>query len=128
MKEQDELASVPNSATATVQLRPSVWQRLKAFGLRRLFLACLGIGAGIGVGAVTVAFCVAWLTSRPIPLRDWPSLEIESAGLKAKLKTDWNESVRYQLVVRPRSDDLKASFDDKVRTHRDSISFTNALV
>ena len=44
--------------------------------------------------------------------------------MKAKLKTDWNDSVRYQLVVTPRSDDLKAAFDDKVRLHRDSISFT----
>jgi hypothetical protein len=32
--------------------------------------------------------------------------------------------VRYQLVVSPRSDDLKAAFDNAVRSHRDSISFT----
>lgn len=32
--------------------------------------------------------------------------------------------MRYQLVVTPRSSDLKNAFDNAVRTHRDSISFT----
>ena len=57
---------------------------------------------------------MVWITSRPIPAREWPRLEVEGAGVRAKLKTDWNDSVRYQLVVTPRSDDLKTAFDNAV--------------
>lgn len=61
---------------------------------------------------------------RPIPARDWPRLEVEGAGLQAELRTDGNHSVRYQLVVTPRSNNLKPAFGDAVRSHSDSISFT----
>jgi len=112
------------SVSLATQPRSSKWQRLKSFGLKKLFLVCIGIGAGLGIGIVAIVASVVWITSRPIPAREWPRLEVEGAGLRAKLKTDWNDSVRYQLVVTPRSDDLKTAFDSTVRTHRDSISFT----
>ncbi len=124
MEESGEVQSVSQSATSNVQPRLSIWLRLKSFGLKKLFLICLGIGAGLGIGGGATVASVIWLTSRPMPARDWPRLEIEGVGLRAKLRTDWNDSVRYQLVVRPRSDDLKAAFDEAVRSHRDSISFT----
>lgn len=105
-----------------------MWQRLGGFGLKKLFLVCVGIGAGLGIGIVaTIASVIAfdaWLTSRPIPARDWPHLEVEGAGLKAKLRTDWHNFVRYQLVVTPRTHDLEVAFDHAVQSHRDSISFT----
>lgn len=116
MGEAGENGSLPNPP------HTSVWQRLRGFGLRKLFLVCLGLGAGLGIGIVATGASIIWVTSRPIPAREWP--EIEGAGLRAKLKTDWNESVRYQLVVRPRSSDLKSAFDNAVRSHRDSILFT----
>jgi hypothetical protein len=100
----------------------SRWQRLKGLGFKKLFLVCVGIGAGLGIGIIATVASVVWITSRPIPAREWP--EVEGAGLRAKLKTDWNDSVRYQLVVTPRSSDLKTAFDNAVRTHRDSIAFT----
>ena len=115
--------SIPAPVTAN-GARLSIWERLKAIGLKRLFLTCMGIGVGLGIGVVATVASVVWLTSRPIPARDWPRVEVESVGLKARLRTDWNDSVRYQLVVTPRSDNLKAAFDDIVRLHRDSISFT----
>jgi hypothetical protein len=118
MEEVGETVSSPK------QVHTSLWQRLKGYSLKKLFLLCLGVGAGLGVAIVATVASVVWITSRPIPARDWPQPEIEGAGLKAKLKTDWNDSVRYQLVVRPRSDDLKTAFENVVRTHRDSISFT----
>jgi len=124
MEEPGEVQRVPTPVPTNVQARLSIWQRLKGFGIKKLFLMCVGIGAGLGIGVVATVASFAWLTSRPIPARDWPLLEVEGAGLKAKPKTDWNESVRYQLVVTPRSDDLKAAFDDAVQSHRHSISFT----
>jgi len=127
MEKRSEVQSVLAPVTSNVQSRLSIWQRLKSFGLKKLFLICVGIGAGLGIGVVAAIASVVWLTSRPIPARDWPRLEVEGAGLKAKLKTDWNDSLRYQLVVTPRSDDLKVAFDDAVRSRRDSISFTVLL-
>ena len=123
MEDRDVAQIDPTSAT-DAQPRLSRWQRLKNLGLKKLFLVCVGIGAGLGIGVVATFASVVWLTSRPIPARDWPRLEVEGAGLKATLKTDWNDDVRYQLVVTPRSDDLQAAFDNAVRSHRDSISFT----
>jgi hypothetical protein len=124
MEEGGEIQSVLPPVATNVQPRLSSWQRLKGFGIKKLFFICMGIGLGLGIGIVATVASVLWLTSRPVPARDWPRLEVEGAGLKAKLKTDWNEAVRYQLVVTPRSDDLKAAFDDAVQSHRDSISFT----
>lgn len=95
--------------------------------LKRLFLISAGVGLGLGVGIVATVASVAWFNSRPIPTHDWTQLEIKGAGLRAKLKTDWDGAVRYQLVVTPRSDELKSAFDNAVRTHRDSISFTILL-
>jgi len=114
----------PTPVAASGQPHVSIMRRLKSLSLKKLFLAFVGIGAGFGVALVATFGSIAWFTSRPIPARDWPRLDVEGAGLKAKLRTDWNDSVRYQLVVTPRSDDLKALFDDAVRSHRDSISFT----
>ncbi len=118
MEGEVEAVSLPKQPHA------SIWQRLRSFSLKKLFLVCLGIGAGLGFGIVATVASISWVTSRPMPAREWPPLEGESAGLTAKLKTDWNDSVRYQLVVTPRSSDLKNAFDNAVRTHRDSISFT----
>ena len=100
---------------ATVEAQPR-----KNFGLKKLFLVSVAIGAGLGVGIVATVASVRWLTSRPIPTRvgiqssgspiptwelspleiqsagspiptrEWPPLEIQSAGLRAKLKTDWD--------------------------------------
>src|ERR1700692_4288564 len=95
--------------------------------LKRLFLISVGGGSGLGVGIVAIVAIVVWFNSRPIPQHDWTRVAIEGAGLQAKLKTDWDGSVRYQLVVTPRSDDLKSAFENAVRTHRDSISFTILL-
>ena len=114
----------PTPVAASGQPHVSIMRRLKSLSLKKLFLAFVGIGAGFGVALVATFGSIAWFASRPIPARDWPRLNVEGAGLKAKLRTDWNDSVRYQLVVTPRSDDLKAVFDDAVRSHRDSISFT----
>ncbi len=114
----------PALAPANAQRRLSVWQRLKGSSLKRLFIAGVGLGVGLGIGIVATVASVGWVTSRPIPVREWPTLDVSGAGLKAKLKTDWNDSVRYQLVVTPRSDDLKTAFDGAIRTHRDSIFFT----
>lgn len=128
MEEPGEDRIVP--PPTDVQSRVSIWQRLKRLGLKKLLLICVGIGAGLGIGVIATIASVVWLTSRstpalePIPARDWPPVVIEGAGLRAKITTDWNDSVRYQLVVTPRSDDLKAAFNDAVQSHRDSISFT----
>jgi len=125
----DELG-VPRPVTSEVQSRLSIGQRIKGFGLKRLLVACVGIGVGLGIGIIATVASIVWLTSRPtptpepIPARDWPQLDVEGAGLRAKLKTDWNDSVRLQLLVTPRSDDLRAAFNDAVQSHRDSISFT----
>lgn len=124
MEEPGEAQSVPVPVTTNVQPHLSIWLRLKGFGLKKIFLICVGIGTGLGIGVVVTVASVVWLTSRSIPARDWPPLEVQGAGLRAKLRTDWNDSVRYQLVVTPRSSDLEAAFDDTVRSHRDSISFT----
>lgn len=124
MEETGDRQTVPPPVSTYVQPRLSVWKKLKGFGLKKLFLICMGIGAGLGIGIVATVASVVWLTSRPMPPREWPRLEVQGVGLTAKLKTDWNDSLRYQLVVTPRSDDLKAAFDDTVRLHRDSISFT----
>jgi hypothetical protein len=70
------------------QPRTSIWQRMKGFGLKKLFLVCLGVGAGLGIGIVATVASISWVTSRPIPAREWPQLEVEGAGLRAKLKTD----------------------------------------
>lgn len=115
-----------NSPLIADNARPhvSIWQKLRHLSLKKLFLAFVGTGVGLGVVLVATFSTIAWFTSRPIPARDWPRLEIEGAGLKAKLRTDWNDAVRYQLVVTPRSDDLKTAFDSTVRSNRDSISFT----
>jgi hypothetical protein len=123
MEDRNDVQIAPVS-TANAHPRVSRWQRFKGFGLRKLFLVCVGIGAGLGIGIVATVASVSWLTSRPIPAREWPRLEVQGVGLRAKLKTDWNDDVRYQLMVAPRSDDLKAAFDRAVRSHRDSISFT----
>jgi hypothetical protein len=128
MEEPGEVRSFAASETSNVRPRLSIGQRLRDFGFKKLFLICVGIGVSVGVIATIAS--VVWLTSRPIPApepiaaRDWPSLEVGGAGLRAKLKTDWNDSVRYQLVVKPRSDDLKSAFDDAIRSDRDPISFT----
>jgi hypothetical protein len=127
MAEPSEVQSVSPQMTATVHPRLSIWQRLRGFGLKKLLLVCVGIGAGLAIGIVATVASVVWLTSRPIAARDWPRLEVKGAGLKAKLRTDWNDSVRYQLIVEPRSNDLEPAFDDTVRSHRDSISFTVLL-
>jgi hypothetical protein len=124
MDEPNDVHSVSPPVATHAQSRPSIWQRLKGFGLRRLLLVCVGVGIGLGVGVVATVSLVVWLASRPMPSREWPLLEIEGAGLRAKLKTDWNDSLRYQLVVTPRSNDLKAAFDSAVRLRKDSISFT----
>lgn len=124
METPAEVEGGPTPAGPDAQPHISIMRRLRSLSLKKLFLAFVGIGAGLGVALVAAFSLVAWSTSRPLPARDWPRLEIEGAGLKAKLKTDWNDSVRYQLVVTPRSDDLKAIFDSTVRSHRDSISFT----
>ncbi len=121
MGDHDE---VQLAAATTAQVRLTLWQRLKNLDIKKLILICLGIGTGLGIGIVATVACIMWLSSRQIPARDWSELDIASIGLKAKLKTDWNDSVRYQLVVTPRSDDLKAPFDHAVQSHRDSISFT----
>lgn len=112
------------AAATTAQVRLTLWQRLKNLGIKKLILICLGIGTGLGIGVVATVACIMWLSSREIPARDWSELDIASIGVKAKLKTDWNDSVRYQLVVTPRSDDLKAAFDHAVQSQRDSISLT----
>jgi hypothetical protein len=94
------------------------------YSIKRLLLICVALGAGLGIAIVGTAVFVAWLTNRPIAPRDWQRLDIEAVGLKAKLKTDWADSVRYQFVIAPRSEDLKAAFDSTVRSHTDSESFT----
>jgi hypothetical protein len=124
VEEPSEVQSVVPPVATNVQHRLSIWQKLKDISFKRLFLICVGVGTGLGIGVVATVASVVWLTSRPIPVRDWPRLEVEGAGLRAKLKTDWNDSVRYQLVVTPRSDDLKAAFAEAVQSNRDSISFT----
>jgi hypothetical protein len=86
MEDRDDAQIDPTSAT-DAQPRLSRWQRLKNLGLKKLFLVCVGIGAGLGIGVVATVASVVWLTSRPIPVREWPRLEVEGAGLKAKLKT-----------------------------------------
>lgn len=114
------------SPPGTTRVRPllSIWKRLGGFGLKRLFLVCAGIGVGMGIVVAAVVASVVWLSSRPIQARDWPHLEFEGMGLKAKLRTDYDSSVRYQLAVLPISNELKAAFNDGVRANRDSISFT----
>jgi len=124
MEEPAEVQSGSPPETTRVHPLLSIWKRLRGFGLKRLFFVCVGIGAGMGIGAAATVASIAWLSSRPTPTRDWPRLDIEGMGLKAKLRTDWDNSVRYQLSVVPRSNDLKAAFTDAVREGRDSISFT----
>lgn len=119
----NELPDV-QTASSPAPPRHSIWQRIRTFGFKRLFLVCVGVGVGMVVGLAGIAYSIVWLTSRPIAAREWPRLEVEGAGLRANLKTDWNDSARYQLKVTPRSDDLKVAFDKTVRSHRDSISFT----
>jgi hypothetical protein len=104
--------------------RSSLWQKIKRAGLNRLLVVCVGIGVGVSVGLVAIFVSFMWLTARPIPAREWPGIELDGAGLKANLKTDWNNSVRYQLVVKPLSEGLEGAFDNAVRSNRDSISFT----
>src|SRR5260370_40333248 len=98
-------------ASPAPQRPVSIWQRLKTFSLKKLFLVCLGVGAGLAVGLIATVATVVWFTSRPVPIREWPRLELEGVGLRAKLKTDWSDSVRYQFVVTPRSDELKTASD-----------------
>jgi hypothetical protein len=88
----------------------------------------MGVGAGVVLCVAAVSFSVDWLTSRPIPPRVWPKLEIKGPGLVAGLKTDWDDGVRYQLLVVPRSKDLGAAFDETVRSHRDQVKFTVRLL
>lgn len=115
----------PISSTGTnARTHASIWRKLKELSLVRFFLACVGIGAGVGVGFVAIFALVTWFNSRPIPVHDWPRLTVDGPSLKAKLKTDWSDSVRYQLVITPQADNLKAAFDSAVSSHRDSISFT----
>ncbi len=132
----EEPSAVQNvSLPATVEAQPH-----KGFGLKKLFLVSVAIGAGFGVGIVATVASARWLTSRPIPTREWPPVqtqsagspiptrewppvEIQNAGLRAKLKTDWDgHFVRYQLVVTPRQNQLKSEFDRAVRSHRNLIS------
>jgi len=124
METPGEVQNVPPPATADMQRHVSIWQRLKSFSPKKVFLVCVGVGAGLAGGVVATVALVVWFTSRPIPIREWPRLDVEGAGLRAKLKTDWSDSVRYQFLVTPRSDELKPAFDRAVRAHRDSISFT----
>jgi hypothetical protein len=70
MQEPGDVRSVPQPTTANARSGPSIWQRLKAFGLKKLFLVCVGIGAGLGFGVVATVASVVWLTSRPIPAHD----------------------------------------------------------
>lgn len=107
-----------------LQPRSFVWRKVKGLQLKKLLIVCVGIGAGLGVGLVVGFASITWFTSRPIPPREWPHLTVDGASLKATLKTDWKDSVRYQLAIGPRSDKLKAAFDDAVRSNRHSISFT----
>jgi hypothetical protein len=124
METPNEVQTVAPSVTGSARRLVSIWQGLRGFGLKKLFLACAGVGAGLAVGVTATTASLIWFTSRPIPIHEWPRLEVEGVGLRAKLKTDWSDSVRYQFVVTPRSDELKGAFDRAVRTHRDSISFT----
>jgi hypothetical protein len=129
MEEPGEVQIVPPPVTTDMRPRLSIWRSPKRFGLKRLFIVSLGIGVGLGI-VIAMITSVAWLTSRTAPapapettsVREWPRVELKGVGLKAKLKTDGNDS-RYQLVIAPMSDDAKAVFDKAVRSHRDSISF-----
>jgi len=124
METPGEVQGVPPPVAFNARSHVSIWRRLKGLTLKKLFLVSLGIGVGLGVALVATFASITWFTSRPIPAREWPRLEVEAAGLRVKLKTDWNDSVRYQLVITPRSDNLKTAFDNAIRSHRDSISFT----
>ena len=70
-------------------------ERSKRPRLKRLFLISAGVGLGLAVGIVATVAAIAWFNSRPIPTHDWTQLEIKGAGLRAKLKTDWDGAVRY---------------------------------
>lgn len=111
-------------ASSVAVPRLSLWQRLKAYGLKKLLLVCSALGIGFGIGVVGAAVSVAWLESRPIAATEWKRLDIPSLSLKASLKTDYDDGVRYQFKVTPRSQDLIPAFDNAVQSHRDTISFT----
>jgi hypothetical protein len=119
---EDQPISSPSVSPAAPRL--TIWRRLKTYSAKRLLFVCISLGLGLGIGIVGTAVFVTWLMDRPIAPRDWPRLDIEAVGLKAKLKTDWEGSVRYQFVVAPRSEDLKAAFDSAARSDSHSVSFT----
>jgi hypothetical protein len=71
---------------------------------------------------------VTWFQSRPIAVHTWKDDPIESNGVTAKLKTEWDGYVRYQLELVPSSNDLNDAFTKPVQANRGTISFTISLV
>jgi len=102
------------------------WRNLKFMGWKRLVLLCISLGAGIGLCIVGCAMAITWYLNRPIPAKQWPVIEIPAVGIKARLKTDWKDSARYQLRVVPFSAELAEPFDSSVRSNG-SIGFTIIL-
>lgn len=104
------------------QTLTEIKHRLRNLGFRKgLFVGVSAVYAVISFVVAIVAL-VRWFDTRPIHLRKWPTQEIEAAGIRAKLKTDWNGAVRYQFVVTPKTSDLTKAFSDGVETQ--SISFS----
>ena len=102
------------------------WRNLKFIGWKRLVLLCFSLGTGIALCILGCAMVMTWYLNRPIAAREWPVIEIPAVGIKARLKTDWKDSARYQLRVTPLSAELAEPFDSSVRSNR-NIGFTITL-
>lgn len=100
-----------------------VRQRIRALGLFRLGIFAVALGIGLTVGLTAVTYGVRWYLHRPIPPKTWPEMELQSVGIKMRLKTDWNQTLRYQFSVWPISPDLARAFDAAADSHRGSVRF-----
>jgi hypothetical protein len=72
MEETGEDRIVPPPMPSDVETHVSIWQRLKRLALKKLFLICLGIGAGLGIGVIAT---IASVVKPADPQENTPSEE-----------------------------------------------------
>lgn len=87
----------------------------------------VGFSAGLGVciGLALAIWSIYWYHNRSTPVKEWPALQIQSAGIELSLKTMWSEgSLKYKFRVSPLDPKLADAFDKIAKSDLPSSQFT----
>ncbi len=101
----------------------AVWNWITTLSLWRLAVLVFCSFLGFRAGTIATRSLSDWYERRPIAAHKWPETDLDSAGMKVRLKTEWSDLLRYQFEAVPRSDDYAFAFDLSASTDPSAFRF-----